>query len=37
VEVRSGLRDGDVVVVGRRAGLKEGQQVQTKLLVAQVH
>jgi RND family efflux transporter MFP subunit len=37
VEVRSGLRDGDVVVVGRRAGLQEGQQVQTKLLVAQVH
>jgi len=37
VEVRSGLRDGDVVVVGRRAGLKEGQQVQTKLLVAQAH
>jgi RND family efflux transporter MFP subunit len=36
VEVRSGLRDGDVVVVGRRTALKEGQQVQTKLLVAQV-
>ncbi|HXM46128.1 MAG TPA: efflux RND transporter periplasmic adaptor subunit [Bryobacteraceae bacterium] len=36
VEVRSGLRDGDVVVVGRRTVLKDGQQVQTKLLVAQV-
>jgi RND family efflux transporter MFP subunit len=36
VEVRSGLRDGDVVVVGRRTALKDGQQVQTKLLVAQV-
>jgi RND family efflux transporter MFP subunit len=37
VEVRSGLRDGDMVVVGRRTGLKDGQQVQTKLLVAQVN
>lgn len=36
VEVRSGLHDGDVVVVGRRTGLKDGQQVQTKMLVAQV-
>jgi hypothetical protein len=36
VEVRSGLRDGDLVVVGRRTALKDGQQVQTKLLVAQV-
>jgi RND family efflux transporter MFP subunit len=37
VEVRSGLHDGDLVVVGRRTGLKDGQQVQTKLLVAQAH
>jgi RND family efflux transporter MFP subunit len=36
VEVRTGLRDGDVVVVGRRTALKDGQQVQTKLSVAQV-
>jgi RND family efflux transporter MFP subunit len=36
VEVRSGLRDGDVVVLGRRTALRDGQQVQTKLLVAQV-
>jgi multidrug efflux pump subunit AcrA (membrane-fusion protein) len=28
VEVRSGLQEGDVVVVGRHAGLKEGQPVQ---------
>ncbi|MGA2579107.1 MAG: efflux RND transporter periplasmic adaptor subunit [Bryobacteraceae bacterium] len=37
VEVRSGLRDGDIVVVGRRTGLTDGQQVQVKSLVAQVH
>jgi RND family efflux transporter MFP subunit len=34
VEIRSGLDEGVVVVVGRRAGLKEGQQVQTQLLEA---
>jgi len=33
VEVRSGLKDGDIVVVGRRAGLKDGQKVQTTLEV----
>ena len=27
-EVRSGLRDGDLVVIGRHAGLKDGQAVQ---------
>ncbi len=32
VEIRSGLEDGDVVVVGRQAGLKDGQHVQTKLV-----
>ncbi|HYL15781.1 MAG TPA: efflux RND transporter periplasmic adaptor subunit [Terriglobales bacterium] len=37
IEVRSGLQDGDTVVVGRRAGLKEGQQVQVRPLEAQVH
>lgn len=37
VEVRSGLQAGDTVVVGRRAGLKEGQQVQVKQLNAQAH
>jgi RND family efflux transporter MFP subunit len=36
VEVLSGLREGDAVAVGRRTGLKNGQQVQIKLLVAQV-
>ena len=37
IEVRSGLQEGDTVVVGRRAGLKEGQQVQARPLEAQVH
>jgi RND family efflux transporter MFP subunit len=37
VEVRSGLQEGDVVVVGGRAGLKDGQQVQIKSLEPQVH
>jgi RND family efflux transporter MFP subunit len=37
VEVRSGLREGEMVVVGRRGGLKEGQKVQPRLLEAQVH
>jgi multidrug efflux pump subunit AcrA (membrane-fusion protein) len=37
VEVQSGLEEGDVVVVGRHAGLKDGQQVQTRSLQAQVH
>jgi RND family efflux transporter MFP subunit len=36
VEVQSGLKEGEVVVVGRLAGLREGQQVQTKSLEAQV-
>jgi RND family efflux transporter MFP subunit len=36
IEVRSGLQEGDTVVVGRRAGLKEGQQVQVRSLEAQV-
>jgi len=36
VEVRSGLQEGQVVVSGRLAGLREGQQVQTKSLEAQV-
>jgi RND family efflux transporter MFP subunit len=35
VEIRSGLEEGTVVVVGRRAGLKEGQRVQAQGLEAQ--
>jgi multidrug efflux pump subunit AcrA (membrane-fusion protein) len=31
IEVRSGLNAGDTVVVGRHAGLRDGQHVQTKL------
>jgi RND family efflux transporter MFP subunit len=31
VEVRSGLADGDLVVVGSRSGLKTGQEVRPKL------
>jgi len=37
VEVRSGLQEGDAVVVGRHAGLKDGQQVQAKSLEAEAH
>jgi RND family efflux transporter MFP subunit len=36
VEVRSGLQEGEVVVVGRHAGLKDGQPVQARSLQAQV-
>jgi RND family efflux transporter MFP subunit len=32
IEIRSGLRDGDTVVVGRQSGLKDGQAVQAKLV-----
>jgi RND family efflux transporter MFP subunit len=31
VEVRSGLREGDLVVIGNRASLQEGQQVSPKV------
>ncbi|MCL5745342.1 MAG: efflux RND transporter periplasmic adaptor subunit, partial [Acidobacteria bacterium] len=31
VEIVSGLSDGDLVVLGRRAGLKEGDKVQPKI------
>jgi RND family efflux transporter MFP subunit len=31
VEVRSGLQEGDLVIVGRHAGLKDGQQVRGQL------
>jgi RND family efflux transporter MFP subunit len=31
IEVRSGLREGDMVVTGNRSSLKAGQQVQPKL------
>jgi hypothetical protein len=30
-EIRSGLREGDVVVTGNRASLRAGQQVRPKL------
>jgi RND family efflux transporter MFP subunit len=32
IEIRSGLQDGDTVVVGRQSGLKDGQPVQTKFV-----
>jgi RND family efflux transporter MFP subunit len=31
VEIRTGLDEGEMVVVGRKAGLKEGERVQAKL------
>jgi RND family efflux transporter MFP subunit len=37
IEVRSGLQEGDTVVVGRLSGLLEGQPVQIRSLEAQVH
>ena len=36
VEIRSGLREGDTVIVGRHAGLQEGEQVQPRSLQARV-
>ncbi len=36
VEIRSGLQEGDSVVVGRRAGLREGLQVQARSRQVQV-
>jgi RND family efflux transporter MFP subunit len=32
IEIRSGLEDGDLVVVGRQSGMKDGQVVQAKLV-----
>jgi RND family efflux transporter MFP subunit len=32
VEIRSGLQEGDLVIVGRRAGLKEGDKAQPKIV-----
>jgi RND family efflux transporter MFP subunit len=32
IEIRSGLQDGDMVVVGRQSGLKNGQTVQAKIV-----
>ena len=32
IEIRSGIQDGDMVVVGRQSGLKDGQTVQAKLV-----
>jgi RND family efflux transporter MFP subunit len=37
VEVMSGLQEGDAVVVGRHAGLKDGQPVQVRPAEGQVH
>lgn len=37
VEIRSGLNEGDVVVVGRRTGLRDGQAVEVRQFVAQVN
>jgi len=34
VEIRSGLKQGDLVVVGSRAGLQAGQEVQPKVMQA---
>jgi co-chaperonin GroES (HSP10) len=31
-EIRSGLREGDLVIVGRHAGLENGQKVRPKLV-----
>ncbi len=31
-EIRSGLAEHDLVIVGRHAGLQNGQQVKTKLM-----
>ncbi len=36
VEIRSGLQDGETVIVGRRAGLKDGQRVHPQAAEAQV-
>jgi multidrug efflux pump subunit AcrA (membrane-fusion protein) len=32
VEVRSGLQDGDLVVIGNRGGLQPGQAVEPKIV-----
>lgn len=32
IEIRSGVREGDLVIVGRHAGLQEGEKVQPKLV-----
>jgi multidrug efflux pump subunit AcrA (membrane-fusion protein) len=34
VEIKSGLEEGDAVVTGRHAGLKDGQQVQIQMAEA---
>lgn len=33
-EVRSGIQEGDLVIIGRHTGLKEGQRVRTRLMPA---
>src|SRR5437870_11253081 len=35
IEVRSGLQEGNTVVIGRRAGLKDGQKVEIRSSEAQ--
>ena len=37
VEVLSGLQEGELVAIGRRAGLKDGQPVQVRVEGAQLH
>ncbi len=32
IEIRSGLQEGDMVIVGRHAGLENGQNVEPKLV-----
>jgi multidrug efflux pump subunit AcrA (membrane-fusion protein) len=35
IEIRSGLNEGDLVVIGSRAGLKTGQRIQPKVIAAE--
>ena len=35
-EIRSGLAENDLVIVGRHAGLQNGQAVKTKLMQADI-
>jgi hypothetical protein len=35
IEIRSGLNEGDLVVIGSRAGLKTGQRIQPKVIGAE--
>ena len=35
IEIRSGLNEGDLVLIGSRAGLKTGQRIQPKVVASQ--